>query len=85
MQSLGFSFSDFKKDIYYYGHDCEDNVQHQINLIAGYFDWQDVSKGILGYSSRANHFVHFNRAGDKQLFGLSDADVENWRWFLQGR
>ena len=78
MQSLGFSFSDFKKDIYYDGHDREDNVQHRINLIGRYFDWQDVSKGIPGYSSRANHFVHFNRADAKRLFGLSDADVEQY-------
>ena len=59
MQSLGFSFSDFKKGIYNDGHDHEDNVQHRINLIGRSFDWQDVSKGIPGYSSRANHFVHF--------------------------
>ena len=47
MQSLGFSFSDFKKGIYNDGHDHEDNVQHRINLIDCYLEWQDVSKEFL--------------------------------------
>ena len=78
MQSLGVTFSEVRKDIYYDGHEREDNVQHQNGLILRFFEWEDFENNIPGYSKRANHYVYFNREDAKKMFVLSNSDLEKY-------
>ena len=75
MHTLGFGFSDVKKDIYYDGHDRPDVVIHRNGLIGRYFEWADVAAGIPGYDRRAHHFVHFRKNKHRPYLELAQYSV----------
>ena len=79
MHSLGFLFSDVTKDIYYDGHDRQDNILYRAGFLSRYFEWQDEPRNIKGYLFYTHQYVKFTFEQARVLLTMDDETISKKR------